>query len=138
MAHKQRLLDRKVAARAILGDLYLTEGLLLGVLKYQQWPMALDLARPLDTWQEFRGAFAASVTGTEWGEVDNVFRVLHQLALAASLGDDTIGPAQPMAEGLLSTVKKAQEIVGHHAADSEGEIKELEEVLWDSTSEPPS
>jgi hypothetical protein len=39
IAARQRRLDRQVAARAILGDLFRTEGLLLGVLDHGQWPL---------------------------------------------------------------------------------------------------
>jgi hypothetical protein len=110
MAAKQRRLDRKVAARAILGDLFRTEGLLLGVLEYEQWPMAFDSQRPLDTWREFRGLFAAAVSGTEWLVVDNVFGELHQVALAATLGDESVGPAEPLVRGLLLQLEEAQSI----------------------------
>ena len=56
VARKQRLLQRKVAARAILGDLYVTEQMLELVLRRRRWPDRLDIGAPLDTWREFRDA----------------------------------------------------------------------------------
>jgi hypothetical protein len=128
IAARQRRLDRMVAARAILGDLFRTEGLLLGILEYEQWPMAFDSQRPLETWQEFRGPFAADVNGAEWLAVDNVFGTLHQIALAASLGDESAGPAEPLVRGLLRQLERAQGIAASRAASSEAERREMIEV----------
>jgi hypothetical protein len=128
IAARERRLDRKVAARAILGDLFRTEGLLLGVLEYGQWPMAFDSQRPLDTWREFRGPFAAAVNGTEWLAIDGIFGELHQIALAATLGDQSAGPAEPLVRGLLRQLEGAQSIAASHAADSEAERREMMEV----------
>lgn len=118
-----------MAARAILGDLFRTEGLLLGVLEYEQWPMAFDSQRPLDTWREFRGPFAAAVSGAEWLAVDNVFGELHQIALAATLGDESAGPAEPLVRGLLHQLEGAQSIAASHAANSDAERREMMKVV---------
>lgn len=128
-AAKQRRLDRRVAARAILGDLYRTEGLLLGVLEYGQWPVAFDSQRPLDTWREFRGPFAAAVSGTEWLAVDEIFGLLHQVALAATLGNESIAAAEPLVRGLLGQLKEAQNIAACQAATSEAERREIVEAV---------
>jgi len=129
IAARRRLLERKVAARAILGDLYMTEGLLRGVLDHQQWPVAFDSDRPLQTWKEFRGPFAAAVSGTEWAEVDRIFGALHQIALAATLGEQSVEPAGPMVGDLLARLPRAQEIVARFAADSETERAGIEAAL---------
>ena len=129
IAARQRRLDRQVAARAILGDLYRTEGLLLGVLDYGQWPVAFDSQRPLETWKEFRGSFAAAVTGTDWLAVDEVFGVLHQITLAATLGNESVQPAEPLVRGLLDQLEKAQNIAARHAATSEKEQREIVEAV---------
>lgn len=129
IAARQRRLDRKVAARAILGDLFRTEGLLSGVLECGQWPVAFDSQRPLDTWREFRSPFAAAVTGTEWFAVDQVFGELHQISLAATLGNESVGPAEPLVRGLLGQLKEAQNIAARHAANSEAERSEMMEAV---------
>ena len=126
---KQRLLDRKVAARVILGDLYLTEGLLQGVIEYRQWPLVLDISRPIETWREFRRSFAATVTVVEWIKVDSIFGVLHQISLGATLGEESVEAAMPMVEGLLKRIPEAQEIVRLHAVDSEAELKEIVQAM---------
>lgn len=126
---KQRRLDRRVAARAILGDLYRTEGLLLGVLEYEQWPVAFDSQRPLETWTEFRGPFAAAVSGIEWLAVDEIFGLLHQVALAATLGNERVAPAEPLVRGLLSKLNEAQGIAARQAATSEAERRTIVEAV---------
>ena len=129
IAARQRRFDRKVAAWAILGDLSRTEALLLGVLDYERWPEALDSQRPLNTWREFRGPFAASVSGAEWLAVDNVFGNLNQIALAAALGNESVLPAKSFIQGLLAQLEKAQEIVVAHAAVSENEQHEMANIV---------
>jgi hypothetical protein len=126
---RQRRRERKVAARAILGDLFLTEGFLRGVLNYGQWPVAFDGDRPLVTWKEFRGPFAAAVSGAEWAQVDRVFGLLHQITLAVSVGDASVEPARPLIADLLIKLEAAQNIVARHAADSEDQQRQIEDVL---------
>ena len=133
IGRKQLVLARKVAARVILGDLYLTEGLLKGVVEYKRWPLVLDIARPLNAWREFRGAFAAAVSAAEWVQVDSIFSVLHQISLGATLGDESVEAALPTVNGLLERIPAAQQIVASHAADSEAEQREIVQVLEGSS-----
>jgi hypothetical protein len=123
IASRQRRLDRKIAARAILGDLFMTEGLIRGVLEHQQWPMAFDGARPLETWKEFRRPFATAVCGDEWVEVDRIFSRLHQVVLASTLGEASAEPARPLLTDLLAALPRAQEIAAQFAADSADESR---------------
>jgi hypothetical protein len=129
IASRQKRLDRKVAARAILGDLFMTESLIRGVLEYRQWPMAFDGSRPLETWKEIRRPFAAAVHGDEWAEADQGFGKLHQVVLASSLGDASAGPAKPLLADLLAMLSRAQEVVAQLAADSEGERRKIEAMM---------
>jgi len=134
--YTDRKRSRKVAARAILGDLVLVEGLVQGVREHGDWPVVFDSERPLAAWSEFRGAFAASVSGAEWAEVDAAFRVLHQVGLAASLGQESVEPAGPLLEELLVRVRLAKKIAVEHAARSEEARAEIERVI--DTAEPRS
>jgi hypothetical protein len=90
--------------------------------------VAFDSQRPLETWREFRGPFAAAVTGTEWLAVDSIFGTLHQITLAATLGDESVGPAEPLVRGLLRQLEEAQEIAASHAANSEAVQREMMEL----------
>jgi hypothetical protein len=85
-SRRDRILEREVAARAIFGDLFLLEALLQEMLTRREWPSHLDPNRPLDTWREFRAAFAAQVSMLEWSTVDTVYSGLHRLSLIAEPG----------------------------------------------------
>lgn len=134
VAFRQRRLDRKVAARAILGDLFMTEALVRGVLEYRQWPMAFDGGRPLETWREFRSSFAAAVSAGEWAHVDRVFGKLHQVVLAATLGEASAEPARPLLTDLLAELSVAKEIASRFAADSDDERSRIEAILMSAES----
>ena len=57
---RDRRLKRKVAARLILGDLYLAEGGADEVLRVGHWAN-IEWGDPVETWRESREPFAASV-----------------------------------------------------------------------------
>lgn len=131
IAKGQRKERRKVAARVILGDLYLTELFVKWVLNQQIWPPGLDIGRPLNTWKEFRADIAADVTPAEWVRVDNVYSLLHQIWLGVGVTERPEGEARALAETLLERVKPARQIVLACAAEPK-ERDELVEVFTES------
>jgi hypothetical protein len=126
---RQRKLDRKVAARVILGDLFLAQGLAEGVLEWGRWPEGFESSRPLETWHQVRGSFGASVTGREWAEVDRVYRLLLQISLAAGIGDESVEEAKPLLVELRDRAQAARAIARMHAGDCDSERKAIEAVL---------
>jgi len=127
--HRRRAVERKVAARAILGDLFLAQGLAEGVAEWGRWPEGFESSKPLETWNQVRDSFAATVTGSEWAEVDRVYRLLLQISLAARIGNDSVPAARPLLTDLQERASTARVIASRHAADSAVERKAIEAVL---------
>ena len=86
-AWRQRRLNRRVAARLILGDLYVLEAGLELIETKRLWPHRLDLATPVMTWRENRQAFAAAVKAWEWAIVDGVYANLERTVPMARPGE---------------------------------------------------
>jgi hypothetical protein len=126
---RQRAIDRKVAARAILGDLFLAQGLAEGVMEWSRWPEGFESARPLETWHQVRGSFGASVSGGEWAEVDRVYQLLLQISLAASIGNESVEAARPLLVELRDRARAARVIARVHAAATDEEREAIEAVL---------
>lgn len=125
-SRQQRLLSRKVAARVILEDLYLTMTMLEVVVERHRWPDRLDLKAPLSTWSEFRAPFAAGVNVAEWTPVNRVYAVLHRLGLNIVLGQPCQADQMQIVDQLLRhLLPKAQRIVVMHAADTDGERERI-------------
>jgi hypothetical protein len=84
-AERKRRQARRVAARLILGGLYLTEVWVEAAKQWNRWPDAVDIQTQLDTWDQCREAFAGDVEAWEWAVVDNVYSNLHRYAVTAKL-----------------------------------------------------
>lgn len=125
---RDRRLKRKVAARLILGDLYLAEGGADEVLRVGSWAN-IEWGDPVETWRESREPFAASVDAWEWTAVDNAFRILGRVGARAArekdLNQGHLGSAAKRELGFLSEqAGKARMIVLPHVG-SEKERAEL-------------
>jgi hypothetical protein len=51
------------------------------------------------------------------------------LALAATLGQESVEPAEQLIRGLLNQLTKAQTVVAHQAGSSESERREIVEAV---------
>lgn len=125
---RDRRLSRKVAARLILGDLYLAQGGADTVLGVGHWAN-IEWGDPIETWRESREAFAASVEAWEWTVVDNAFRILGRVgARALREKDQRSGTLSSAAKRELQFLSeqagKAREIVLPHTG-SEKELAKL-------------
>ena len=128
-AWQGRKLQRSVAARVILGDLFISEAMLDIVLKYERWPDRLDLDRPVATWGEFRADFAAGVKAWEWALVDSFYSGLHRASLMVRLGEPcTSGDLAVVAE-LRESAESARHVAAPHAVPKERERREVLERL---------
>lgn len=131
-AWRNRRLQRMVAARVILGDLYITEAMLELVLKYEAWPDRLDLAAPINTWRQFRADFAAGVKAWEWARVDSFYSSLHRTGLMLRRGEPCTEGDLGVARELLDTAQNARKVVAPHAVPSERERTEVIERLGET------
>lgn len=130
---RSRRLRRLVAARVVLGDLFITEAMLEIVLKYRRWPDRLDLGPPVSTWRQFRADFAAGAKAWEWAKVDSFYSSLHRTSLMVRTGQPcTEGDLAVVAE-LLEAVREAREVVAPHAVPTERERREAVEQLAEAT-----
>jgi hypothetical protein len=128
-ASRNRRLQRLVAARVILGDLFITEAMLELVLKYQAWPDRLDLDAPINTWRQFRADFAAGVKAWEWARVDSFYSSLHRTGLMIRRGEPCTNGDLGVVRELLDTAQGARKVVAPHAVPSKKEGAEVIERL---------
>ncbi len=129
---RDRRLKRKVAARLILGDLYLAEGGADEVLRVGSWTN-IEWGDPIETWRESREPFAASVDAWEWTAVDNAFRILGRVGTRSvrekDLHDGHLGSAaRRELEFLNEQAGKARAIVLPHVG-SEKERAKLTQAI---------
>jgi hypothetical protein len=129
---RDRRLKRKVAARLILGDLYLAEGGADEVLRVGSWA-DIEWGDPIETWRESREPFAASVDAWEWTVVDNAFRILGRVGTRAvrekDMHDGHLGSAaRRELEFLSEQAGKARAIVLPHVGSEEERAKLTEEI----------
>lgn len=128
-----RRLRRLVAARVVLGDLYITKAMLEIVLKHKTWPDRLDLDPPISTWRAFRADFAAGVKAWEWAKVDSFYSSLHRTSLMVRTGQPCTEGDLAVAAQLLEMAKEARKVVTPHAVPTERERREVVEQLATST-----
>jgi hypothetical protein len=114
-AWRQRRVRRRVAARVILGDLYVLEASVEVILEAKRWPDRFDLSSPLDTWRDSREAFAEGVEAWEWALVDGVFSYLHRTAPMVRLGEPCSAQDEDVLAVLLKRIPKARDLVLEHA-----------------------
>ena len=124
-AWRTRRLRRMVAARVILGDLFVTEQMLELVLERKAWPDRVDLDAPIDTWRQFRAEFAAGVSAWEWSCVDHFYNSLHRTGLMLRPGEPCIEDDLDVAAGLLDAALQARKVVAPHVAPSRRERSKL-------------
>lgn len=123
-AWQERQLRRKVAARVILGDLYVIEGALELIRDTDRWPDRWDAVTPLTTWQEQRTAFAGGVRAWEWALVDGLYSDLARTVPMIRPGEACTDRDRKVVLSVLGKVPRARERVLIHSA-SEDEREEL-------------
>lgn len=131
-AWRQRRLRQMVAARVILGDLYITEAMLKIVLERRAWPDRLDLDSPLATWHQFRADFAAGVAAWEWALVNSFFSSLHRTALMVRIGEPCTDGDLAVAAELLESARSSGRVVTPHAVPSKKERRLVIEQMASS------
>ncbi len=127
-AWRQRQERRRVAARVILGDLYVLGDGLKVIMKVGRWPDRLDLQAMIDTWRGVREPFASGVAAWEWALVDGVFSNLHRVSLMVRLGEPFSDDDRDVLAELLGRIPRAQAVVLTHAT-SEHERDEMAKQL---------
>jgi hypothetical protein len=123
-----RLVQRKVAARLILGDLYVLDGAIELVFERKQWPDRFDFAAPVETWRETRDRFAAEVKGWEWAVVDGAYSNLARTAPMARPGEQINEVDANVLASLRDAVIQARDVVIPHAT-TEAERQQIVERL---------
>jgi hypothetical protein len=114
-AWRQRQERRRVAARVILGDLFVLEAALEVILRSHRWPDRLDLQAMVDTWRDVREAFALGVKAWEWALVDGVFSNLHRTALMVRLGEPCSHGDKDVLAELSGRIPRARDVVMEHS-----------------------
>jgi hypothetical protein len=129
---RRERLARKVAARLILGDLYLVEALADAAAEQRFWP-SVEWGEPVETWRGSREAFAASVQAWEWAVVDNTFRSIGRVAGRADreerrgskrISDEGVAEVERLSE----SARQARAIVLPHAADKREQAQLTQEL----------
>jgi len=132
-AWRRRTAERRVAARLILGDLYVLEEACRIVLESGIWPDRVDIAEEFTridaTWREQRAAFASGVSAGEWAQVDTVYNNLNRTAPQANRGDQCTKADLDSLSSLKGLVPAAQRIVllkASSAREREAMVKEFQ------------
>lgn len=120
---------RRVAARLILGDLYVLEAMTELVAEWERWPDRLDLDASLDTWREARGAFAGDVKAWEWALVDGVFSNLHRISLMVEHGRRVSAQAVDVLQAFGESIPAAREVVLERASSEKERAQLVEQLL---------
>ena len=122
----------RVAARLILGDLYVIEGLVDTVLKNQVWPDRIDarelVQRMSATWTMQREAFAAGVEAWEWALVDGLYSNLERTIREHDPGEKCTDSDITSLEGIKAALPNARERALEHAATRRERQKLAEEL----------
>lgn len=116
----QRQTGVRVAARLILGDLYVMEGLVETVLKNKAWPDRLDaralVERMTQTWMDRRAAFARGVEAWEWALVDGLYSNLERTVREHQPGETCTRSDLTTLEGIQAAIPDARQRVLERAA----------------------
>ena len=123
-ANRQRRDRRRVAARMILGDLYVLEAGIEVILEHSRWPDRFDTQAITDTWREAREAFAGGVEAWEWALVDGLFSNYARTALMIRHGEPTTSNDEDVLRTLLAAIPRARDVVLEHST-SEDERERL-------------
>ncbi|MEA2494904.1 MAG: hypothetical protein QOJ29_2815 [Thermoleophilaceae bacterium] len=114
-SRRQRCERRRVAARVILGDLYVLKAGLEVILEAGRWPDGIDLQAMIETWRGMREALASGVAACEWALVHGVFSTLHRVWLMVRLSETLSQNDRDILAELLRRIPRAQDVVLTHA-----------------------
>lgn len=126
---RDRQVRRRVAARLILGDMYVVEAALDLVSKKTRWvdrPQSLTAAS--ETWRAQREAFAAGTNAAEWAIVDGWFNNLARTLPMVRPGQPATTDDVDVVKDVLAGVERARAIVLERSASSR-ELRNLEAEL---------
>jgi hypothetical protein len=115
---RDRKLAARVAARLILGDLYIAEHTVGRIVEGGHWP---DRNMPtfeseLDVWVENRQAFAAAVDATDWTLVAAAYKDLVDLPEVAEAGRGFTADELRALAAVRKRLDDAAEVAARHAA----------------------
>ncbi len=113
--YRSELLSRKVAARVLLGDLYIVEALADTCADRKGGWNHVDWKTPVESWEGSREALAASMRASEWVIVDTAFRHLAEVA-GSRQGEPLRDPEIRRLRRLAEATREARGIVLPHAA----------------------
>ena len=133
-AWRQRRVRRRVAARLILGDLYVVEAAVELTLEQHRWPDRLDLESPLQTWRDAREAFADGVKAWEWALVDGLFSDLHRTARMVRLGEPCTQSDEKVLTSFLDRVPRARGVVIEHSTSADERDQLMKQLGQRATS----
>jgi hypothetical protein len=125
---REREVRRRVAARLILGDLYVIEAASKMIIKSQRWPDRFDLDPALDTWRESRPALAAGVKPWDWTVVAACYSFTERTAPMVRLGKSATQNDLDVLAELQAWTADAQRIVAAHVAPKRQQAKAVREL----------
>ena len=131
---RDRKLASKVAARLILGDLYVAEHAIGRIVEGGRWPMRNmpTFQRELETWGTHRQALAAGVDATDWTRVAAAYHDLIDLPDIAEAGRVLTGEELRSLGAVRSRLAEAAATVANHATPKRERARVLEEIGRDN------
>lgn len=133
---RDRKLASKVAARLILGDLYLAEHNVVRLLEAGKWPEQNmpTFERELETWETNRQALAAEVDATDWTRVATAYHDLIDLPGFAKAGQVLTGAELHTLGAVRKRLDQAGELVAEHAVPKRERARVMEEITRDNAA----
>ncbi len=127
---RDRKLAARVAARLILGDLYLAEHTVGRIVEGGRWPdqNMPTFERELEVWSANRHAFAAAVDATDWTLVASAYHDLVDLPAVADAGRQLTPDELRVLAAVRKRLDDAAEVAAKHAApkrERDRVVKEL-------------
>ncbi len=126
----ERSTRSRVAARVVLGDIYVAEKAFELVIERKEWwTRSPDFDRAAATWAEHRADFAAVVSTADWADVDAFYNNLGRSAALWRPGEPATPADLRVAREQVEYAKAAQVVAARHVTKRFRGNQERSEVI---------
>jgi hypothetical protein len=110
MWSSDRAARRRIAARSVIGDIYVTEAAFKLLLERDEW-FSFDFGPMLGTWVDHRDDLARAVSMADWAEVDAFYSNLARTSALAKPFEKPTDGDRTAAEAQVAYAERAQKVV---------------------------
>jgi hypothetical protein len=122
---------RRVAARILMGDLYLLEQLIPHVLRIGRWPdWDPDVKAALGRWEEVRNDLATGPSAEQWGKVDRVYGQLARTEQRITTSTALIQDDRDVLDDLLEKIPDANLVLAKEGTTRRERCRHWLKMKW--------